>query len=772
MAEKADKYAKLAFVLIASDSMSNVLKNAVENANGQFSKLEMKMAKVGETSLRIGTHMRLLGQQITSTVFNVVKEAADYAGASARSAKAAGIQTTEAWQKLAYAAKSTGVDTDQLGGALNKFNKYITAAASGSKEQLQVFDSLGINIKDAAGVMRPTEEIFKDVSNIFAQVGENAAKSTFEMTLFGKSGTKLASLLNKGREGIEALEKEGVQFGHVFDGERLRELNKSLKKVNNAVQGVKFQLAEALAPAVEWIANLINKAVLSITKWISEHPKLTKVIAIVVGGLGALLMVLGTAGMVVGATIYSISQLKRALGVLGKALHLKQAFTFIKNLITIRLKTLLQAGASKVATAAQWLFNRAINAAKIVAHAAKVALLGARNIALATAQGVATAAQWLFNRAMNAAKIGAHGVKVALLVAKNIALAAAQGVATAAQWLFNGAINAAKFGGHAAKLVFLAAKYVAVSVAQGVATAAQWLLNVAMSANPIGLIIAGVIALVAGIVWMARNWERVGAFFKRLWDGIRRCFSAVWDWIVGIFLNYHPLGLLIKHWGAITTWFAGLWNNIRNVFSEGWRNITNFFTGLPARFLEFGRNILQGLINGIISMINRPAELIREMAGNIGNMFKNLLGIHSPSALFMEYGVNITRGLTGGIDTGLPAVANSTGRMAVQAVDSFGRSFQAKAERPESVYERMQRGHESSTSDSNIIPAAQIFNNMDNSSHRSGGLPVQYNQNITFSGSMSEQDKQDFSRELRQHANDVIDIMQRYFDNKERLSFS
>jgi SLT domain-containing protein len=42
-------------------------------------------------------------------------------------------------------------------------------------------------------------------------------------------------------------------------------------------------------------------------------------------------------------------------------------------------------------------------------------------------------------------------------------------------------------------------------------TAAQWALNIALSANPIGLIIIGIIALIAGIVLLAK---KLGGFGK------------------------------------------------------------------------------------------------------------------------------------------------------------------------------------------------------------------------------------------------------------------
>lgn len=78
--------------------------------------------------------------------------------------------------------------------------------------------------------------------------------------------------------------------------------------------------------------------------------------------------------------------------------------------------------------------------------------------------------------------------------------------------------------------------------------AGQWLLNAALTANPIGLIVVGIAALIAGIVWAYRNvegfrkvadaafkavgkavsWlvEKAVAGFKLLWSGIEK----VWGW--------------------------------------------------------------------------------------------------------------------------------------------------------------------------------------------------------------------------------------------------
>jgi len=56
----------------------------------------------------------------------------------------------------------------------------------------------------------------------------------------------------------------------------------------------------------------------------------------------------------------------------------------------------------------------------------------------------------------------------------------------------------------------------------GVITAAQWLWNAAMTANPIGAVIVGVAALVAGIVVLVKNWDKVTAAVKRAWEWLTR----------------------------------------------------------------------------------------------------------------------------------------------------------------------------------------------------------------------------------------------------------
>jgi len=77
----------------------------------------------------------------------------------------------------------------------------------------------------------------------------------------------------------------------------------------------------------------------------------------------------------------------------------------------------------------------------------------------------------------------------------------------------------------------------ALNVAVGVATAAQWLWNAAMTANPIGLIVVGVAALAAGVLYA------VGAL-----DGIIDGFT---EWGKAILIMLPPIWLLVEAYDAL-----------------------------------------------------------------------------------------------------------------------------------------------------------------------------------------------------------------------------
>lgn len=179
-------------------------------------------------------------------------------------------------------------------------------------------------------------------------------------------------------------------------------------------------------------------------------------------------------------------------------------------------------------------------------------------------------------------------------------------------------------------------------VAKGfsVVTGALNVMRIALLANPIMLIIAG-IALAAFLIY--KNWGAISGFFSNLWANVKTSFSN------GISAIVSKLGI----WKV----------NIVLIFN----NIMNWIKSLPAKFMNFGAMIIDGLKNGILSKVNAVKDAITGAVSGVIDKAKGILGIHSPSRVFMGIGGYTMQGMANGIANanGLPIAATSTATQGV-----------------------------------------------------------------------------------------------------------
>lgn len=107
-------------------------------------------------------------------------------------------------------------------------------------------------------------------------------------------------------------------------------------------------------------------------------------------------------------------------------------------------------------------------------------------------------------------------------------------------------------------------------------------------------------------------------------------------------------------------------NGIGQKFGE----VVTFFQGLPNRIISaignagsmlfnVGRQIIQGLINGITNMINSAINAVTGALSSIVNGAKSFLGIASPSKVFKQIGDYSMQGLAKGFEDGSDAVSDT-----------------------------------------------------------------------------------------------------------------
>lgn len=114
------------------------------------------------------------------------------------------------------------------------------------------------------------------------------------------------------------------------------------------------------------------------------------------------------------------------------------------------------------------------------------------------------------------------------------------------------------------------------------------------------------------------------------------------------------------------------WNSLKSMTSNIFNNVVSSIKSiLNIDLYSVGKNIIQGLINGIKGMIGSVASAISEVAGNIKNKITSALGIHSPSRWMRDMvGKMIPAGIAVGVKQATPEVTESIDTMANDLKDS------------------------------------------------------------------------------------------------------
>ena len=686
----ASKALTLAFVLSASDKMSRVVDQAIKKSSQSLSSFERKYGQVGGNMMKFGGKLLAASTTVGGAIIGMAKSTADYGNTAAKTARSVGMDAEE-FQKLSYAAKYAGVDQQKLSASMVRLNKNIVAAAGGSKAAQQTFKDVGINLKDSAGNLRAPNEILADIADVFSSTEDGAGKTALAYELLGRSGADMISLLNGGSAGLKTMGAEAERMGLVISNDAAHaseDFCDNLDRVTDSIRGVVFQMGAAMMPAINNTAIKIKEVITKVTEWLRENPKLASTIGTIGLVLTGLLAVVGLASVVFGSLIFVIGKFAGAFRAATSAIKVGQAIIMAckNSMLLFRIQYAAFVVWSKLAAVGQWLFNSALFACPITWIIAGImAVVAAVVLMVKYWDNIAVFFKKIWNAVVGVFKKAWSGIK-----------------------------------------------------------------NIFLNYTPHGLII--------------QHWGKISSWFSILWGKVRNGIGTAWNAIKNIFLNYTPHGLIIQHWDTITGWFTGLWENIKahiaaawdgikNLFSalnpvewiaSAWEYVGEFFGNLGIRFYEWGKNILQGLWNGITDMIPNVVEGMKGIGLKIAKGFKAILGINSPSRLFAQYGVNITQGVVVGMSQGGAAVENASESLAADTTSGINRSMQ-----------------------SSVVDASNTFNGGNNS-----GATVNYSPQITITGNVSPDVRDEFSKMLRQHANEILSIIRRDAENSARLSFN
>lgn len=321
--------------------------------------------------------------------------------------------------------------------------------------------------------------------------------------------------------------------------------------VGQQLHNLKEVVGNQLLPVVEPGVQKVGEFITRLMALAEANPNVTRGIGIMVSSLAALLVFLGLLATGIGAIGYMSSNLARGFLLLGKVYA-----RVSDQLLTLRIRGMYAADSLR------------------------------RGFTTVRA-GAASAGRGVAQLAVSTGRL-----------AKQAAIAAAGGLKNMAV----GLVQLARRGIMSAVAAF-----------PGL-IASVWSFTAALWANPITWIIAAIIALIAIIVLLWRNWDTVTAAFAKGWEWIKNVFTMGKQWL-----------------------------------AEALTGITNFITSKFTEFKQSGAALLQAFVDGIKSMIAQPYEVVKEGLAKLRNLLPFSDAKEGPLSQLTRSGGALITTLAGGI---------------------------------------------------------------------------------------------------------------------------
>ncbi|WP_419685761.1 hypothetical protein ACN22W_00895 [Burkholderia theae] len=531
----------------------------------------------------------------------------------------------------------------------------------------------------AKGITDP-DRVKDMISTIFTN---RTAANLFSTMYMQRQQIHKSEKLNAGAYGIDELHKLALE--QTEGKERI-----ALANAGNLRTVIGEQVLPVYNKALELTANVLER----ILGFAKEYPNFTRAVTIGAAGLGVLLAVLGTLTIALAGILGPLAIARFSMSMLGiRGGALTSAIGDSIGALR-RLPGAASGAASGVATAGKGVQSTATRIRKALSTAwtasspraaasslrTYVASLGQR-VPAACQAAKAAVMQW-GGSAATAMKNGAsaarqYTVQVWRAVA---AQAAASRTAVASRWTAarqyvarrgasGMAVDTARGGLNLVKGGTMGAINGVRAALGGLAQTLMFVGRVALM-SPIGLVIA---AIAIAALLIVKYWEPIKAFFSGFWQGLTeglKPLAPIFSRVFGV------LGAAFEPLKPVFDWLIdavkGAWNWIKRLlgpvdsskksldeaknagkgFGAWLAEIIVVAADAAARFVEFGANLMSGLVNGIKNGLGEVKTTIQSAGESVVTWFKEKLGIHSPSRVFAALGGFTMAGLDQGLREG------------------------------------------------------------------------------------------------------------------------
>lgn len=209
-------------------------------------------------------------------------------------------------------------------------------------------------------------------------------------------------------------------------------------------------------------------------------------------------------------------------------------------------------------------------------------------------------------------------------------------------------------------------------------------------------------------------WTAISTAAQTIWNGIKEFFSGLWEGIKGVFTTvvtaistflttaWRAISTTVQTvWNAISSFFTAIWNAIKTTFTsaltaiktnvgsvfgniwsgikstmgnivgsikDGFDSAISFITSLPGKALQWGKDIIMGIVNGIRSCISAVGDAVNSVAEKIRSFLHFSVPDEGPLTDYESWMPDFMAGLAKGIEKSRSLVQKAIGDTAADMV--------------------------------------------------------------------------------------------------------
>lgn len=187
---------------------------------------------------------------------------------------------------------------------------------------------------------------------------------------------------------------------------------------------------------------------------------------------------------------------------------------------------------------------------------------------------------------------------------------------------------------------------------------------------PVIPVILGIVAAITAIILIIKNWGAISEWFQELWKKVSNKCEEIWNEICSFFTDTIPAAFEKFKNSTMNTFrnvVSGIKSTISKVgttVSEGFQSAIDFITGLPQKALQWGKDFIGGIIDGIKSMVGKVTSAVSGVAEKISSFLHFSRPDEGPLRDYETWMPDFMSGLARGIEKNKKMVQDAVAGMA------------------------------------------------------------------------------------------------------------